>query len=82
MLAALGTFLAAIVAPLNDMGAAIGMNAASFTGYADIADKPMSTVAFAAFAGPWIEDLGGLAIGLGTFLTEVVAFLQGIVSYL
>jgi hypothetical protein len=82
MLGALGEFLATIVSPLNQMGQAIQMNAAAFSGYVGIEDKAMSTVAFAAFAGPWIEELGDIAVGAGTFLTSLVAFLDSIAGLL
>jgi hypothetical protein len=64
------------------MGQAIQMNAAAFSGYAEITDKSMSTVAFAAFAGPWIEELGDMAVGLGLFLTSLVTFLDSIAGLL
>ena len=76
MLAALGSFLSTIISPLNQMGAAIQMNTQDFVALTPaLAPKAMSTVAFAAFAGPWIEELGNIAVGAGSFLTSVVNFL-------
>jgi len=39
-------------------------------------------VAFAGFAGPWIEELGDMAVGLGSFLTSLVNFLSAIAGLL
>jgi hypothetical protein len=42
----------------------------------------MSTVAFNIFAGPWIDQLGQLSVGLGTFLQSTVTFLIGLKTLL
>ena len=83
MLAALGTFLATIVSPLTQMGQAIQLNTATFVALQPaLASKSLSTVAFAGFAGPWIEELGDMAVGLGSFLTSLVTFLQALAGLL
>jgi hypothetical protein len=63
------------------MGVALTQNAATFaTG--ELASKPMSTVAFAALAGPWIYYTGNIAIALGNFLFDLNYFLQAVASSL
>jgi hypothetical protein len=80
MLAALANFLANIVVPLNTMGTVMQMNAESYAGL--YGSQTMSSAAFNVFAGPWIQYLGGLAIGTGSFLTSLVNFLQQLKSLL
>jgi hypothetical protein len=82
MLTALGNFLGNIVVPLTAMGQAMQMNASTYAAQQGMGGLTMSTVAFNIFAGPWIQYLGGLAIGAGNFLTSLVNFLQGIVDLL
>jgi len=75
MLQKLGEFLAILNQPLNAMGNGLQLNAAAYTAAADLADRPMSTVAFAAFAMPWIDTLGQMAVGLGNLMIAVNTFL-------
>jgi len=85
MLTALGTFLNTLVVPLTHMGTAMQMNLQAYEqayGPGGYDGQAMSTVAFNIFAGPWIDQLGQLSVGLGTFLQSTVTFLIGLKTLL
>jgi len=74
MLTDLGALLAALNAPLYNMGYGMTQNAATYA-VGPLASQPMSTIAFNVFAGPWIASLGDLAMALGTFMLSLNTFL-------
>ena len=80
MLSALGEFLQVLNMPLTTMGLGMEMNAATYTAAmgATGAAQPMSTVAFAVFAAPWIQYLGNMSVGLANFLIAVNTFLSAV----
>lgn len=85
MITTLGTFLNTLIVPLNNMGGAMSMNLANYTAYPGnsyLLGANMSTIAFNIFAGPWIDQLGQMSIGLASFLQGTVKFLQGLVALL
>jgi len=85
MLAALGNLLGNVVLPLDAMGTTMQYNVATYSAGLVAQGQgglTMSQVAFNVFAGPWIQYLGGLAIGAGDFLQSLVVFLQGLKALL
>ena len=83
MLSALGTFLNTIIAPMNAMGGMLSLNMSTLSlAVPSLAGANMSTVAFAVFASPWVEDLGSIVIGLGGFVSSLVGFLVALTDLL